>query len=78
MEGRERSQWRRGGSNGAVEACRTVVAGWHHFDEQQDPDPNTHQSGKRVRVIAPKVMRINMLSERKSKGHKLLQEDWTF
>jgi hypothetical protein len=31
-----------------------------------------------VRVIAPKVMRIDMLSERKSKGHKLLQEDWTF
>jgi hypothetical protein len=33
--------------NGAVEFCITVVADSHHFDGQQDPDPDPHRSGKR-------------------------------
>jgi hypothetical protein len=26
--------------------CRTVVADSHHFDEEQDPDPDPHLSEK--------------------------------
>jgi hypothetical protein len=58
--------------NGAVEVCSTVIADTHQFDEQQDPDPCAHQSGKMGPDTRTKVMRINMLSQRKSKGH----EDW--
>jgi hypothetical protein len=37
--------------NGGVEAqkmkpCRSVVADSHHFDEEQDPDPDPHLSKK--------------------------------
>jgi hypothetical protein len=24
-----------------------MVSDWHHFDEEQDPDPDAHQSDKR-------------------------------
>jgi hypothetical protein len=42
MEGHGRLQWglkmRRAGS------CRPMVADLHHCDEEQDPDPDPHQS----------------------------------
>jgi hypothetical protein len=46
MEGREHEQWRRGGSKwsrgGSV--CIPIVAHLHHFDEEQDPDPDPHHN----------------------------------
>ncbi len=40
-----RTNWRRGGTDRAVE-CRPVVADSHHFDEEQDLDPDPHYSEK--------------------------------
>jgi hypothetical protein len=39
MEGRGRSQWSRGG-------FVNPVADLHHFHEEQEPDPDPHQSDK--------------------------------
>jgi hypothetical protein len=45
MDGRRRSQWRRSGlkwSRGGSLDWTNSVAESHHFDEEQDPDPDPH------------------------------------
>ncbi len=46
MKGRGRSQWRLETQNGTIEVCMPVVSHLHHCDEEQDPDPEPHQSDR--------------------------------